>query len=224
MAKRPDTHGGGWESQEKRDLRHRQPRARSEPRPDARPDRDTDEIREEMRNEESDGTITIHRDTNENTGITQRIADDPDLARLYRKIEHLKVRVVDDAQANANRILEAVGNGSLVARLNDAELEIGKLDGVLDALRITIAQIQSSMGIGRWVLGFVIVCALGSLGTVISTVWGKAEAAGEQTIRLQHLERDLESLRSSFFSRQSRASATNSEQSNSQLTIPQVTK
>ena len=214
MPKREDTRSG-WESQEDRDLAARRPRARSEPRPD----RDTDEVRAEMRNEDSDGSISVAV-YEENTGITQRIADDPDLARLFHKVERLKVRMIDASKENADRIMEALGSGTIVDRVKEIESDLAKLDAAHDPIRLDVATIKSSLGIGRWVLGFVIVCALGSLGTVIATVWGKGEAAGEQTVRIQHLERDLESLRSSFFSRQQRVSVPTSDQSNSQLTIP----
>jgi hypothetical protein len=218
MPKREDTRGGGgWVGQEDRDLAaaRRARRAKSEPRPD----RDTDEIREDMRRgETSDGLPSIREF--EDTGITQRIRDDPELSRLYTKIEHLKVRMVDDATANANRIMAALGNGSVVEKVKEQEGDISVVRSTVDLLKIDVATIKSSLGIGRWILGIVVVAAFASLGTVIATVWGKGEQAGEAAIRLQHLERDIETLRSAVYSRQNRAPMSQSNQNNWDLPIP----
>lgn len=206
----------GWESQEDRDLAVRQvrQRARSEPRPD----RDTDETRAQMERERemiSSGAIEIYA-SDENTGITQRIADDPDMSRLFHKIERLKVRVIDEFRASADKLLASHGEGAHGERITDIESHI-------DATRIDIATIKSSLGIGKWVLGFVIAASLASVGIVISTVWGKGESAGEQTIRIQHLERDLDSLRREIEARHGRETLPMVNQNSSQPSTPRGT-
>ncbi len=199
----------GWKSQEDRDLAvRRYPRA-----PTPRPDRDTDETRAEMQRERdavSSGAIEIYA-SDENTGITQRIADDPDMSRLFHKIERLKVRVIDEFKSTADKLLETHGEGAHGERITEIEK-------MIDPMRVDIATIKSSLGIGKWVLGFVIAASLASIGIVVSTVWGRGENAGEQTIRIQHLERDLDSLRREIEARHGRADAPMVNQNSSQST------
>jgi hypothetical protein len=218
MPSKRDDRGGGWVSSDARDAAARRlRRPQSEPRADPRPDRDTDEIRDEMRTT-SDG-LPLIRDF-EDTGITQRIRDDPELSRLYTKIEHLKVRMIDDAKTNADRIMSAIGNGSFAEKAKELEEDISTMRSVVDLLKIDVATTKSSLGIGRWILGIVVVAAFASLGTVIATVWGKGEQAGEAAIRLQHLERDIETLRSAVYSRQTHAPVSQSNQNSWDFPIP----
>ena len=173
----------GWRGDEDRALeamaRRNRERAQAQTRAD---DEDTDPQRPSLL-ARAGGEVAIEQH-DEHTGLTERIAADPDLYALFQKIERVKDREIEHYRKMANEALAAHGEGALAPRV--VKLED---DGEADRTRIT--KIESNLAIGKWLLGILLAATISMAVTIISAVYSRGVASGEIEIRLQHLERDL---------------------------------
>lgn len=91
----------------------------------------------------------------------------------------------------------------LVKRIANEKLKDHQ-DAVTSAdLAPRVQKIETSLGLAKWLMGFLVAAVLGSVITVFTKVYSWGMSTGEVEIRLQHLERDLEQLQQQAVRRQS---------------------
>lgn len=117
-------------------------------------------------------------------------ASDPvpmtEFAKLLRRIDKL---VRDEKSNNRER------NEQLVELLKTPPGEVGA------RLREEVKDLSRDMKVIKWAAGLALTAALGSLASVITRVWDRAEREGETTIRLKHIESAIERLQDRSYMR-----------------------
>jgi hypothetical protein len=99
-------------------------------------------------------------------------------------------KAIDDVRTTTETLANAVLEvrqlcapdkvAALDARLDDVDSRVGKVEGMMKTIRIVI---------------FLLIGGSGGYGIVIAEkIWDRAEREGESTIRLQHVERQLDDL------------------------------
>lgn len=86
-------------------------------------------------------------------------------------------------------------------RSGNKELE-AKLIALLDKpphvdvlkLQDEVADLQRHAKFAKWVIGFILTAALGSLATGVGTLWSRAEHEGEIRVKIERLQDDVQQL------------------------------
>lgn len=67
-------------------------------------------------------------------------------------------------------------------------------DDSAQAIHEDVADLKRSARVAKWVIGFVLTAALGSLATGVGTLWGRAEREGETNVKIDRLQQDVQQL------------------------------
>ncbi len=116
------------------------------------------------------------------TGVTARIKDDPDLYRLYHKIEKREEDVVRRFAEVADWISQVAGERPPADRISDMELDTERLRGRVKVMWV--------------VMSIVGTLALGSVGAALKLLYDAGVEKGTSAQRIDDLEREVRTLQS----------------------------
>lgn len=132
----------------------------------------------------------------------QRYHDDAEYRRDWDQVveqfnENAAYRILWNRFGRFRRDSEGSAHASANAALA-ANAEAHKASGVsgkIDAIEKELRDVSTVLRITKWILGFVIAATLASVITVFTKVFNWGVDSGEITIRLEHLEKDVDLLK-----------------------------
>jgi hypothetical protein len=122
-------------------------------------------------------------DTKPTELVQQRLERDPVLKMMWERMTRMKRESSGALRRTADVALEAhqASNPEILSRLNEVESQLDK--------------INTAMGIMKWVAGFLIAATLGSVVVIATKIYSWGASSGSVEIRLDYIERDLESVK-----------------------------
>jgi len=116
------------------------------------------------------------------TGMTVRIAEDPDLHRLYTKVEKRDEEAARRHLELANWIAQVAGERPPAERIADVEISNATLRGRVKVMWVAMSIVGT--------------LALGSLGAGFKLLYDAGVEKGATTQRLEDLEREIRGIQS----------------------------
>lgn len=161
--KRPGTPNPAIHSQEERDLAAIKRR------------------REELEDGEEDTPVEQFDESTKPTDlVAMRIENDPAFRLLWERVSRIK--------SEERYALRTLGNQTMELHQN-VDPELARR---VDEMQHELTKIKTAQGIAKWVLGFVLAAALGSVIVVATKIFTWGYSSGELEIRINHVEKQIE--------------------------------
>lgn len=132
----------------------------------------------------------------------QRYHDDPEYRQDWDEVvsqfnENAAYRILWNRFGRFRRDSDSTAHASANAALA-ASAEATRAGGAqarIDLLEKELRDVSTVLRITKWILGFVIAATLASVITVVTKVFNWGVDSGEITVRLDHLEKDVDSIK-----------------------------
>lgn len=131
---------------------------------------------------DADEEMPDREDTKPTEMVSFRYDSDPAFRELWDRVTRLK--------QEDRRTMRGLGSTAL-------EIHQEQRASTVDPdVTERITKIETSLGITKWLLGFVLATALGSIIVLATKIFTWGQSSGEMEMRVRTIERDVESVRS----------------------------